>query len=196
MPQVTIPTSMDADFLAELAGLDNAWGVITTDGEEGTVRQLMFMTADLLDVDEALIAYPAAYLTYRKSQKLEELASHRKVYELLGPNGLTLDQTTIVRLNAAATGYIINPLLGSLQWEVTRGTFTELTKEAVFGLALNSMAQVQACFLNVYNKTQLIQAVELDEEAEDQYAALEAALAILDAIDLTADWPTPVDLGP
>lgn len=181
MPKITIPATMDAEFLASTAALNDGWGV------DGT--KFSFLTKDLLKVDQALTDYPAAYLARRKAQKLEEIATIRKTKELLGPNGLVLDDKTSLRLSAAALTLIIDQARQSYRWELSRGVFMTLPRNTVLGLAVAATNHVQLCFDNVYNHTTAVQAVTLDPEAEEPYEDLLAKLEILDAIDITVGWP-------
>lgn len=181
MPQLNIPDYIDTEFLAELASLGASWGTLPS--EEPNTVALVFITERLDDVEAALAAYPEAYLAKRKADRLEEVAAIRRVKETHGPSGLTLDLQTIVRLNAAATGLLVDQSRQSVRWEISRGNFVELPRNTVLGLAVASVNKVQACFDTVYEKTQLIQAVSIVE------GDLLAALAELNAIDIDSGWP-------
>lgn len=186
MPKINIPVSMDAKFLAKMANLAEGWGSETLP-EVG--QTFSFLTKDLIAVDNALIAYPAAYLAHCKEQKLEAIASIRKTKELVGPNGLVLDDKTSIRLSAAALALVIDQTRTDYRWEISRGNFMTLPRNTVLGLAVASVNHVQACFDTVYTHTTAVQAVALDPEAPDAYVDMEEKVATLASIDITQGWP-------
>lgn len=183
MPQVQIDTIIDANFIAQEANLGNNWGTYI-DGQNN--KQFTYMSYDTDAVEQALNEFPTNYLEHLKAQKLEQLADVRRTKEVWGPNGIYLDDKTVSRLTAAAVGLLIDQGRASVRWEMNRGVFTTIPRNNVLGLAVASVNHVQACFDTVYDKTQLIQAVTL---SENTLAALEVAIAELEAIDLTTGWP-------
>lgn len=184
MPQISISKDIDAAFLAEIAILGNAWGSIVNENDQ----TFAFETAKFDAVEQALIDYPERYLHHRKMQKLEQLAEIRKTHEMNGPQGLYLDDKTVQRLTAAAVGLLIDTARETVRWELTRGVFVTFTRQQVLGLAALAVGHVQACFDNVFEKTESIKAVAL--VAEDP-TPLATALAALESVDLTTGWPTP-----
>ena len=178
---LTIPAYINTGFLKNLCDLgpNPVWGASTGPGETNTI---VFDAAYLSEVTSVLENYDAEWLAYAKKQKLEELAIVRAQHEQKGPNGLELTDKTVARLTAAAVGLLIDENRQSIRWELTRGNFIELSRATLLGMSALSVQIVQDCFDNVYEKTQLIKAVELT-------GTLQEALAELDAIDLTDGWP-------
>lgn len=183
MPQINISKNIDASFLAKLAILGNAWGSVMNE----TDQTFAFETLKFDAVEQALLDYDEQYLYHRKMLKLDELANIRKNHELNGPQGIYLDDKTVQRLTAAATGLLIDTARESVRWEITRGVFTTFTRTQILGLAALSVGHVQACFDNVYTKTELVKAITLNA---DDPSPLETALQQLEAIDLTTGWPS------
>lgn len=182
--RMTIPAYINAPFLRSLTTIGSGlWGF----GPDASGNQnITFEPQHLDSVLEQLELYDAAWLESKKKQKLEELANVRREKEVLGPNGLYLDDKTVARLTAAAVGLMINTTRQSVTWEVTRGNFQVFSREVVMGLAAQAVEHVQACFENVATKTAEIKAVTLGTEE----GALDVALAQLEAIDITSGWPT------
>lgn len=183
MPQIQITPIINPEFIAKEASLGNNWGT-HIDSQNNT--QLTYMSYNTDAVEAALANFPTAYLSHLKLKKLEALADVRKTKELLGPNGLTLDDKTISRLTAAAVGLLIDQNRESIRWEMSRGSFVVLPRNTVLGLSVAAVNHVQACFDTVYDKTQIIQAVTL---LEDTLEGLADAIEELNGIDLTTGWP-------
>lgn len=180
--RLEIPKSYDVNFIERIAQIKPlAWGF--TPGL-GTTNEIMFDASKTDAVINTIENYPALWLAEQKNRKLEALAAERRKYEIQGPNGLILDDKTIARLTAAAVGLMINTNRTEVTWEVSRGVFTTFPRAIVLGLAAAAVEHVQACFENVAAKTALIKAVSLGAGT-----SLEDALASLDAIDLTTNWP-------
>lgn len=176
-----IPRFLESDLLKELANIsDNElWGFsLQTNGVT-----LMFKPERQADVEAALTNYDSAYLSRKKLEKLEELATIRREKELKGPMGLVLDATTVANLTGAATGLMLDPTIESINWEVSRGVFSTLSRETVLSLAVGAFKHRQACFNTVFQLTQQINAINLDN-------GLTEALMQLADIDLTTGWPT------
>lgn len=178
MPQINIAKNIDAEFLAKLAVLGNAWGSVMNENDQ----TFAFETLKFDAVEQALEDYDEQYLYHRKMQKLDDLANIRKTYELNGPQGIVLDDKTVQHLTAAATGLLIDTARESVRWEISRGVFVTFSRAQVLGLAALSVGHVQACFDNVFAKTELIKAITLTTD-------LETALSELEEIDLTTGWP-------
>lgn len=187
MPQLTLSNSIDAAFLAQLANLGKAWG--SQANPDGTTQQFAFETIRFDAVEAAIEAYPLAYLEHAKTKKLEEIADIRRVKEIQGPMGLALDDKTVARLTAAATGLMIDQTMTGIQWEVTRGNFTTMPREIVLGLAVQAVRHVQACFTRVSVLTNLVKAVGLDHQIAP-LEALEDSIEALDTLDINSGWPT------
>lgn len=183
MPQITIPLAIKADFLANMANLGNSWG---TTPDNLQTQTLAFLSKDIDAVEEALENYPQAFLAHFKNQKLEDLADIRRVEELKGPNGLVLDDKTVLRMLAAVRYLEKHPEKLYYNWELTRGTFVQLPRELMLGLEDLSTEMVIACFDNVKVLTEQIMAVQL---SENSIPALLSAMDEINAIDLTQGWP-------
>lgn len=167
--------------LASLANLETNWG--SKKMQDGSYL-FTFLAPKQEAVTAAIQTYSAEYLAKQKRAKLEEIAEKRRSIELHGPQGTLLDDSTTLRLTAATVGFMINPNLGTIQWELSRGNFTELTDTDIFNLSKLSVTHVQACFDRVYELTQEVNAIQLSgEESIDQ------ALAELNAIDISVGWP-------
>lgn len=106
--------------------------------------------------------------------------------ELKGPNGLVLDDKTVLRMLAAVRYLEKHPEKLYYNWELTRGTFVQLPRELMLGLEDLSTEMVIACFDNVKVLTEQIMAVQL---SENSIPALVSAIAEINAIDLTQGWP-------
>ena len=184
MPQITIPLAIKADFLANMANLGDSWG---TTADNLQTQTLAFLSKDIDAVEEALENYPQAFLAHFKNQKLEELADIRRVEELKGPNGLVLDDKTVLRMLAAVRYLEKHPEKLYYNWELTRGTFVQLPRALMLSLEDLSTEMVIACFDNVKVLTEQIMAVQL---SENSIPALLSAMAEINAIDLTQGWPT------
>lgn len=179
MPQINIKNSIDASFLAKLAKLGDAWGAVPHGLEEQTFS---FMSMNIDAVEQALEDYDAAYLAHQKTLRLEALADKRRIEELKGPGGLTLDDKTVLRLTAKALDLTRHPEKESVRWEVTRGNFAEFPRDMILGIADQATAHVESCFEIVYLKTEAIKAVELT-------TTLDVALSELYNIDINSGWP-------
>lgn len=180
MPQISIPKTMDAAHLASIAHLGNAWGVV----QNADDQTFAFMAEKFTSVEAALEEYPTSYLEYQKGLKLEELADYRRTHELRGPSGLHLDDKTVARLTAAAVGLQLDETVQEVRWEISRGVFVTMPRLTVLGLAKAAFRHVQACFDNVYFKSEAINSVVLNETTD-----LDQALITLNDIDLTTGWP-------
>lgn len=180
MPAINIPNTWDASFLAELAHLGDGWGVTPSDNP--AEMKLSFFNPDVTVVENAIAAYPAAYLAHVKSEKLDHLAKKRYIEEQKGPSGLTLNDKTIARLTAAALSLLIDTNKASVNWKLDVGNFITLPRAHVLGLAVNSVNHVQNCFDHEEYVSEAIFAVTLDD-------GLEAALEALNAIDVNHGWP-------
>lgn len=168
-----IPSHVEPLFLKQLAGISQPWGFGPTEDEAWNVARVVPESKDaLLD---ALARYDAELLDREKRARLEDLAAIRRENEVVGPNGLTLDDKTVARLTAAAVGLMIDQSRQEVRWEITRGQFVTMPRDTVLGLAVAAVNRVQACFDRVSDLTDAIMA------APD--------LAALEAINIETGWP-------
>lgn len=188
MPIKQIPVNIDEKFLSRLANKPDETFGKHNDPTFGLVLSYRSEDTDAFEV--ALGLYPEAMLQAAKLKRLDELAAERRKHELNGPQGLVLDDKTIMRLTAIALDLHVYTEKESVEWEVTRGVFQTFPRAAILAIAAAAVNHVQNCFLTVKTKTGVIMAIELNEEATSPIVALSEALAALDAVDLTTDWPT------
>ena len=181
--QITIPSYIDIQFLANKVGMSTNWGYLAVPDTPDMVT-IEVPASYYSAIEAALLTYDVDYLAYRKNKRLEDVAAVRRVKELAGPNGLTLDDKTIARLTAASLGLLIDETRQSLNWELQRGVFVELPRNTVLQLAVGAVNKVQACFDTVKTKTIAIKAIELVD-----FESLDAALDALAAIDIESGWP-------
>lgn len=180
MPQINISTEIDTEFLAKLAGLENAWGATNV---SESIQSFAFLAKDIDSVERALTEYDEAYLSHHKRLRIEELASKRKIQELKGPQGLVLDDKTVLRLLVKCRDLERYPNKTGVRWEVSRGNFQFLPREVVLGIADTAVNTIEACFENVFQLTEAINAVSIETTLKD-------AMEELYNIDIDSGWPT------
>lgn len=189
MPQIVLPNIIDAGFLAKSAGLGNAWGA-APNPEDPTTQIFAFETLKFNDVEAAISSFPVDFLAHKKRNVLEDIATKRVTEELKGPMGLKLDDKTVARLTAAATGLMLDPTILSIQWELTRGNFVTLSRETILALAVSSVRHVQACFNHVATLSASVSDVTIDEDNPDQLEDLVVKIDTLNNIDIMSGWPS------
>lgn len=193
MPIKQIPVNIDEKFLSRLANKPDETFGKHNDPTFGLVLSYRSEDTDAFEI--ALGLYPEAMLQSAKMQKLDELATERRKHELNGPQGLILDDKTIMRLTAIALDLHVYTEKESVEWEVTRGVFQTFPRAVILAIAAAAVNHVQACFLTVKDKTTDIMAIELDAEAPSPIVGLANALAQLNVMDLTTGWPAAPTLG-
>lgn len=185
--QIINEQSVDQNALARLASKPEGTFGKHEDPAYGWV--VSYLSSDTDAFEAAWLDYPAHALSVAKTAKLEELAEYRRIYEVKGPMNLVLDDKTQLRMLGAVRRLETNPSIEGIDWEVSRGTFTFISRETIIGLADVAMAHVHNCFGYVKTKTIEIMSVELDEEASSPYQALVDAMETIDNIDVSAGWP-------
>lgn len=184
--QIISPESVDENVLAEIVNKPRGTFGKHVDPTYGWV--LAYLSTDTEAFDEAWSAYPAVALQQAKTRKLEELAVDRRTHELKGPMNITLDDKTQLRMLGAGRMLENNPDILSIDWEVSRGVFAEISRDTILQIENIGMLHIHNCFRHAKNKTSEIMAVTL-EEGIPPYQAYINALEALEDIDIKTGWP-------
>lgn len=158
-----VDARFDPDFLKSQTSMaeTDAWGSGAS-GDPLGIRTILFDSAFLDDITEAINGYDAAWLAARKADRIEDVAAARKaaVIETFAFNGLhlKLDESTENALGKAYSALSRQPAGTTIDWEVTRGVFMAFDLPTIEAISDAAFVHVQACFTNAKRLTLLINA--------------------------------------